>query len=314
MLIISGKSFSQSFAPNPSEIGSTAIHKDSSVIVSWASGLQVTRGYKNLADPSAGFASFGTEINGIGQAEGDGMSVVSLGDGGVAIATFNRAIQDLPGPDFAIFENGFQDDYMEFAHVEVSSDGVNFYRFPSTSETPLSPQLSNASLSDCRYINNLAGKYRQGYGTPFDLNEMVGTIGLDLEYVTHVKLIDVVGSVDPVYGTTDSYGTLINDPYPTAYESGGFDLDGVGVIHEAPADIYESLMTKRIFPIPANENLTVELSEENKVFVFDLSGKLLLETEKAFVHTLDMKDLPKQTLFLKIETEASVFTEKIILN
>ena len=30
----------------------------------------------------------------------------------------------------------------------------------------------------------------------------------------------------------DSKGNVINEPYPTAFASGGFDLDGVGVVNE----------------------------------------------------------------------------------
>lgn len=313
-ILVSRTFFSQSFAPEPNEAGTTAIHKDSSIIVSWGTNVQVTRGYKNISNPSAGLVGFGVDLNGTGQAEGDGMSVVSLGDSGQAIITFSRPIQDLAGPDFAIFENGFQDNYMELAHVEVSSDGLNFFRFVSTSETPLNPQLSNASLSDCRYINNLAGKYRQGYGVPFDLFELNGTIGLDLQAVTHIKLIDVVGSVDPIYGTTDFYGTLINDPYPTEFESGGFDLDAVGVIHEAPAGIEEDEIAVQIYPVPACEILTIELSEENKVFIFDIAGKKLFETEREYLHLIDVRSFPKQTLVLRIETDNSVIIKRITLN
>jgi hypothetical protein len=35
-------------------------------------------------------------------------SIVSLGDSGIAIATFAHPIYNGSGPDFAVFENGFQ--------------------------------------------------------------------------------------------------------------------------------------------------------------------------------------------------------------
>ena len=61
--------------------------------------------------------------------------VVSLGDGGYGILTFDEPIDNGLGWDFAVFENSFSDDFLELAFVEVSSDGINFFRFPATSLT-----------------------------------------------------------------------------------------------------------------------------------------------------------------------------------
>jgi hypothetical protein len=47
-----------------------------------------------------------------------------------------------------------------------------------------------------------------------------------------VRIRDVVGSIKPEYATLDSKGNPINDPWPTTFPTGGFDLDAVGVIHE----------------------------------------------------------------------------------
>lgn len=57
--------------------------------------------------------------------------------------------------------------------------------------------------------------------------------GLNLNSVTHIRIVDVVGSIDPLYATRDSLNRVINDPWPTFFETGGFDLDAVGVIHQA---------------------------------------------------------------------------------
>jgi len=43
------------------------------------------------------------------------------------------------------------------------------------------------------------------YGTPFDLEEMIGIIGLNVDSITHVKVIDVVGSINPLYASYDKY-------------------------------------------------------------------------------------------------------------
>src|SRR3989338_1482760 len=228
----------QSFAPAPGLPGSTAIYKDSSAIVNWASSVEIVRGPMEIQNPSAGNASFGAEIDGLGQADA---IPFSLGDGGTATLKFPFGISNGPGPDFAVFENGFADHYMEFAHVEVSSDGVNFFRFPSVSEVPTDVQIDNFSFSNCAYVHNLAGKYRVHYGTPFDLEDLSFILSLDVQAISHVRLVDVVGSIDPNWGTLDGLGNIINDPFSTPFESGGFDLDAVGVLHEeAQARISES--------------------------------------------------------------------------
>ena len=186
----------QSFAPKPGEIGSTAIYKDSSIIVNWANHVEVYRGYMDITNQSLGFVTNGNPSAGVGKAEGNSYDIISLGDSGVAIITFERPIENGVGVDFAVFENGFADDYLELAFVEVSSDGVNFVRFPATSEASTTIQTGPYEFSDCRFFNNLAGKYKQGYGTPFDLEELKDSIGIDLMNITHVKLIDVIGTID----------------------------------------------------------------------------------------------------------------------
>ena len=69
------------------------------------------------------------------------------------------------------------------------------------------------------------------YVTPFDLEELASEPGLDVNHITHIQLIDVVGSINPLYASYDQYGNMINDPWTTPFPSCGFDLDAVGVIH-----------------------------------------------------------------------------------
>jgi hypothetical protein len=311
ILLSSSFSFSQSFAPAPGNLGSTAIHKDSSIIIAWATGIELKRGYLDIAQPELGMATYGEEANGL-TAEGDGMAVVSLGDSGVAVITFNEAITNGPGPDFAIFENGFADHYMEYAHVEVSSDGVNYFRFPSTSETPLIPQMTNFSFGNCGFIHNLAGKYRQGFGTPFDLEELSGTIGLDVNYITHVRLIDVIGSTNSTFGSEDSFGNPINDPYPTVFESGGFDLDGVAVIHSVPLEILDLFNENVVFPNPSSGTITIRSASEAKISIHDSTGKVISELIHREKLTLDL-DLPNGIYFVKIVSEHNQEIIKLIL-
>nr|WP_303652848.1 PEP-CTERM sorting domain-containing protein [Paludisphaera mucosa] len=95
-------------------------------------------------------------------------------------------------------------------------------------------------MLDARDLNNLAGKYVAGYGTGFDLAELAGVSPLlDVHNVTFVRIIDVVGSIDPAHGRYDAHGHLVNDPYATPFGSSGFDLTGVGVIHFATQAVPE---------------------------------------------------------------------------
>ena len=55
---------------------------------------------------------------------------------------------------------------------------------------------------------------------------------LDKDHITHVRIIDVIGNIDPEYATYDCQGNPINDPWPTPFASCGMDLDAVGVIHD----------------------------------------------------------------------------------
>jgi len=111
-----------SFAPAAGINGTTAIHKDSSVFSAWATSCTVSRGYLDISDTSIGVTSTGTELDALGIADG---TVISLGDNGSATVTFNQPILNGSGPDFAVFENGFNDDFLELAFVEVSEDGID---------------------------------------------------------------------------------------------------------------------------------------------------------------------------------------------
>lgn len=203
----------------------------------WADAAEIARGPIDIADTREPqfFPTCGNESSATGPADvlagdgGDPLPVVSLGDGGTATLTFASPIADIPGPDFAVFENAFSPAFLELALVEVSSDGIHFFRFPSISLTQTTTQVWGYGTLDPTNLYNLAGKARGGYGTPFDLAQLRHhQPALDINRITHVRVVDVVGSISPALGTLDSLGHPINDPYPTAHEFGGFDLDAVG--------------------------------------------------------------------------------------
>lgn len=243
---VSGSAFAGPFAPAAGLAGSTAIPRDSPDIIAWASAVgEVQLGYQDLSDPDLGFVSYGVPEDALGVADAhvDSLPVFSLGDAGFITLRFASPIQDTPGPDLAVFENAFIDSFLELAFVEVSSNGIDFFRFPSISHTQPHTQIGAFGALDPTNIHNLAGKYRRGFGTPFDLFELAGISPLlNVQAVTHVRVVDVVGSIDPLYARFDSLGNIINDPWPMLVESSGFDLDAIAVLYHIPEPGSASLL------------------------------------------------------------------------
>ena len=229
---LAGSATAGPFPPAAGQPGSDAVAGNDSRITLWADTAEINRGPRLIDAVNPNPAGFGEPEYALGPADAtpeDPYTVVSLGDGGSATVTFASPIGDVPGPDIVVFENGFSAGFLELGHVEVSSDGVNFFRFPSTSLTPASANIGEGGSVNPTNVRNLAGKYLAGYGTPFDLAELRSlSPGLDIQRITHVRVFDVVGTNNPLYATRDSAGGIVIDPYPTNYFTGGFDLDAVG--------------------------------------------------------------------------------------
>ncbi|MBA3680982.1 MAG: T9SS type A sorting domain-containing protein [Bacteroidetes bacterium] len=305
---------SQTYAPPVGQPGTTAIHKDSSAFINWANGCKITRGYQDISNTSLGYANVGDSSMAFGQALSNG--IVSLGDGGVAICTFQYPIKNGTGADFAIFENSFDDTFLELALVEVSSDGINFVKFASHSLTDTVTQTGSFGPTDATKINNLAGKYRGGYGTPFDLQELAADPNINVNSVTHIKIIDVVGSVNKAYAKRDSYNNMINDPWPTGFGSGGFDLDAVGVIHQnTSVGIKENNFETNfsVYPNPVNkgDKLIFYSSEEiNLIELYNFSGQKIITLTANFLNT---SNLDKGIYFVQISSDKGLVSKKVIV-
>ncbi len=227
-----------------SQVNGQALDKNSSSIQNWASGVQ------SISYGSAVASEWKTPAKALGHAEGTSYDIVCLGRGGQITLTFPQGISNGSGNDFAVFENGISDTFLELGWVEVSSDGTHFVRLRNKiqDQTPVS---SFGTVDPNSIIAGLASKYMQGYGTQFDLNHMqelynyVSQGGgppittahknqllanfphLDLNNIQYVRIIDIVGDGS----AKDAYGNTIYDPYPTG-NSAGFDLDAVAVLHE----------------------------------------------------------------------------------
>jgi hypothetical protein len=313
------------FPPPAGQPGTTAMAADSSAFVAWATACTVLRGPQDISNTGLGLASVGDETSAVGPAGSNG--VVSLGDGGVAILTFAEPITNGPGWDFAVFENSFSDTFLELAFVEVSSNGVDYFRFPATSNTQVTSQVGGFGSVDATQIDNLAGKYRGGYGTPFDLEALVDQQGLDVNAVTHVKVIDVVGCIQDAYATYDHLGQKVNDPWNTPFASSGFDLDAVGVIHQISTGIADrgtSTTRMTIFPNPINANsrlhYTLDHATRVRISLCDASGRTVVvladELRPAGVHTVpvDASGLAPGIYFVSLASEQGRTTERVIID
>ncbi len=302
------------FAPPAGQPGSTAIYQDSSVFVGWASACTVNRGWQNIADTTLGKADVGDSSMACGQAGSNG--VVSLGDGGSAVLTFTYPIINGPLWDFAVFENSFSDTFLELAFVEVSSDGVHYFRFPSTSLTDTLSQVDAFGALDATKINNLAGKYRMLYGTPFDLDELSGISALNINHITHIRLIDVVGSIDKQYASYDFYGHVINDPWPTPFNSSGVDVDAIGVIHQDVSSVKEDegSIIFNIFPNPCQNIIYVNSNKPVlQITLMDINGRMLNDiTPVDKKNSFDTDNLLPGIYFLRVVSKNKMEYRKII--
>jgi len=170
--------------------------------------------------------------------------------------------------------------FLELGFVEVSSDGVNFFRFPDVTNVQDTSQITNDGSIDGSQLYDFGGKYIAGYGSPFDLEELKDTPGLDVNNIIAIRVIDVVGSLDSIYATHDVNGRKVNDPWPTPFASCGFDLDAVGVINAVGVTGIPQI-TKAAFniypnPVRSGQPVQVQLGDENtKVILTDLNGRQL---------------------------------------
>jgi len=190
--------------------------------------------------------------------------IVSLGDlsqadinagtaPGQITLSFTGTISDQNGYDFVVFENGFyygpNQYFCELGYVEVSSDGVNFARFPSVSLT--AGRVGAYGMIDITNVYNLAGKHiNEGgeyTGTPFDLSEIANEPNVvngfvDVNNILYVRIVDIPGSgdfsdkaakfIDPCTWPDWNYYDTNHPVYDAwlTWDSGGFDLEAIGVL------------------------------------------------------------------------------------
>ncbi len=160
--------------------------------------------------------------------------LLSLGHSGFITLRMTEAIRNEPGPDIRVFENPFYiggdkfSAFMEWAYVEVSQDGINFFRFPHS--------VAHPNTTNPYDVFNLAGVFpvyaninndpfapqvldesgrripgRGPGGDDFDLS----TLNEPLDWIQYIRIVDAKeGSAQP-----------------SGKGSEGFDLDTVVGLH-----------------------------------------------------------------------------------
>lgn len=176
------------------------------------------------------------------------LDIVALGTGGSLTLGFDVTIVDGPGADFIVSENSFSftapnEVWAEVALVEVSTDGVNFARFPTRYSGPLGPLPTFGSSrmgtfsgmcggmpGVANVVTNAVSPFdpvRAG-GEALDLADLAGDPlvlagTVDLQAIHYVRFIDLEEGVH-----ADSFGALIWDH---GGATGSADIDAVSVIH-----------------------------------------------------------------------------------
>lgn len=179
----------------------------------------------------------------------------NLGVGGSITLGFGdeaqpSVIRDGDGADFIVFENAFfaggnpAASFAELMFVEVSSNGTDFARFPTSAPTAgtagfmavvdpagaagfagVSPVLANVDTHTIDPFDPAAAG-----GDAFDLADLLGQPevidgSVDLQAISFLRLIDVLGDGS----LSDSGGAPIFDD--SGFTNNGADLDAVAVIN-----------------------------------------------------------------------------------
>jgi len=240
------------------------------IFMGWATGV-------TAYEPAPGvWGMWANPARALGPATGDKLDIVSLGDlnqnqirqgtpPGSITLSFDEPnnIRNVKGYDFVIFENGFVSIadwgkgaitgqmFAELGYVEVSSNGLDFARFPSVSLT--SGPVGMYGTIEISNIYNLAGKHPNAAGvctgTPFDLSEilddpLVLSGDVNVNNINYVRIVDIPGSgdfddsalehIDPDTWPAWDYYMADNPIYDAwvTFESGGLDLEAIGVLNE----------------------------------------------------------------------------------
>jgi hypothetical protein len=153
------------------------------------------------------------------------------------------------------------------------------------------------------------------------LNEFAALSSVNINAITHIRIVDVVGSMDNNFAKRDSRGVKINDPWPTPFGSSGFDLDAVGVIHQFASDGLSDVKRETPFqfqnPINTQQDLLVRLDKSinsGVIRISQLNGIVVSETEVNDGECEHPLRIDKQGLyFISLQTDNGITTKRLIV-
>ncbi len=232
----------------------------------------------------------------------------ALGTGGEIILRYTgRAIVNLPGPDFTVFENPFfiggdsNSVFREVGIVSVSKDGITFRQFPYSG----SPTWRNLAGSTPTLGGNPLDPRVSG-GDKFDLAE------INMDSVRYIRIVDAAG--------------LVLDDGPS------FDLDAVAALHLVSVSTSVPLVSDELpstlkldqnYPNPFNPATTIryEIRESGNVTleVFDLAGRTIRtlvsqpQQRGRYAVQLDGEEMPSGTYFYRLSFNGTSMTRRMTI-
>lgn len=243
-------------------------------------------------------------------------NVHSLGNGGQLTLEFVPPIVDRPGADLIVAENPFRlvgnetSTFAEVAFVEVSSNGVDFVRFPARYFGAAVWPGAFGTVPVGSY-GNLAGQTPMLATTPgadpldlveaggdaFELGDLLGeplvVAGLvDLQAIRYVRLVDVQSGL-----AVDSVGTTIFDA-----GSGSADIDAVTAVHQQgpvvgnPPNVAMTILT--------NGTITLRIEDPDGVSDLDPTSLRIALSGLPFADPLDFL----LSLFVVVGIDATGYT------
>ena len=122
-----------------------------------------------------------------------------------------------------------------------------------------------------------------------------------------------MGSINSSIGSVDSDGNIINDPFPTEFESGGFDLDAVGVINENKFVGLHHLpiLNLNIYPNPAQLEFKINNTQTGLIEIISLNGTVLYSNQLEPNETIDLTKFKSGVYIVKFSNQTGIATKKL---
>ena len=121
--------------------------------------------------------------------------------------------------------------------------------------------------------------------------------------------MDVIGAINQTFTSFDSQGNQVNDPYPTNFASGGFDLDAVALLFPQTVSLPEISHSNLFYPNPSKGQISFS-PDIHSCKVYSLNGSLLYEYQE----DLQTISLSSGTYILEmISAEEHIFEKLVVL-